>query len=853
MKKEDLKEFYWNRWYDIKENRKKFPTSWQLLSEISKLSYETVKYALDILGFPLENIVFISIGSLAREQMSPFSDIDVLLLHEKDLNKIEQSKIYELTTLLWDINLNPAIQIKSIQDITNTTNLDTIEKTALIDYRYLEGNKNLFKSYEQIVNSYIIEKGKTNFLLEHINVAIKRGEKFRDSIYKLEPNLKEGLGGIRDFNFICWINRILFGGSSLTTLVKKGIISVQDFDNLMKGIEFIFRVRNELHYYFNRKSDILTLEAQKAIASELGYITTSTSLNVEHFLRNFYQHARDISLITKKVINKGLQEVIYNKTERKSTVRKLGYGLIQYNNYLTAENKDIFVNNNELLIKVFEISAIKSLKLSDRLIELIRDNLYLINETFLKRYGKVFVKTISRFPYSYKIVKNMFFTGVLEKIIPEFKEINCRVQYDLYHHYTVDEHTILALKYIDDLVSVANPLNNVYLDAYRALKRKDLLALSILLHDIGKGQGFNHSVVGAKMSQVICRRLNLHPDDIDTVSNMVEQHLLMSHIAQRRDLHDLEVIEYFTNFLNNEDELHLLYLLTYADMKAVGGAVFNDWKSSLLTELYLKSKVAMEKESLISEYNIIINNKRKKLYERVTDNIIRGFIDKLDSEYVFTYKVKHIIRHLQMIKQLNPDINVIVDYYSRNDLKCIEFNICTYDFLGLLKKLAGVFAYYGLNILGAQIFTFENNVVIDTIQVESLHEANSYLLEKGEKISKTIKDVISNKVQVEELVKKAPTTFFKKKIPKEIKKKVEFDNEISSNYTVIDVYTEDKIGLLYKILSVFEDLGINVQKAKISTDVDRVVDSFYVTDKNYNKITEQTFIDKIKLSLMEVI
>ncbi|BAI81312.1 protein-P-II uridylyltransferase [Deferribacter desulfuricans SSM1] len=853
MIKDELKNFYWNRWNDIKESRKKYPTSWQLLFKISELSYDTIKYALKLTDFPLDNITFISLGSFAREQMSPFSDIDILLLHKDSLKSKEKDAISKFSTLLWDININPAIQIKSFKEIKQTNKLDTTEKTALIDYKFIEGNNLLFEEYVKTVNSYIIEKGKMKFLLEHINAAMKRGEKYRDSVYKLEPNLKEGHGGIRDFNFICWINRILFNGASLNTLIKKDIITIEDYDLLMKGVEFIFKVRNELHYYFNRKFDILTIEAQKDIASELGYITTSMSLNVEHFLRDYYGHARNISQITKKVINKGLQEIVYNKTHKKATIRKLGYGLIQYNNNLTAEHPDIFEKNHELLINVFYIAAVRSLKLSDKLINIIRNNLYLIDENYLKKYGKLFLKVISSFPYSYKITKNMLNTGVLESIIPEFKEIICRVQYDLYHHYTVDEHTILALKFIDDLITNANPRNKNYIDAYKRLKRKDLLALSILLHDIGKGQGFNHSVVGAKMSQTICKRLGMHPDDIDTVSNMVEQHLLMSHIAQRRDLHDIEVIEYFTNYLNNEDELHLLYLLTYADMNAVGGDLFNEWKSSLLTELYLKSKAALEKESIISEYNKIVELKRKKLFERISDDIIKGFIDKLDSEYIFTYKVKHIIRHLNMIKKLNPDVKVLTDFYVRDDLNCLEFNICTYDFLGLLKKLSGVFAYYGLNILGAQIFTFDNNIVIDTIQVVSSSDSTNNLLKKGDKIAVTIKEVVTNKTSVEDLIKRASTPFFKKKIPKEIKKKVEFDNEISSNYTVIDVFTEDKIGLLYKILSVFEDLGINVQKAKISTDVDRVVDSFYVTDKNYHKITEQTFIDKIKFSLMEVI
>ncbi|MGA1847568.1 [protein-PII] uridylyltransferase [Deferribacter abyssi] len=849
----DIKTYYWEKWYEIKEEKKKHPTSWQLLFKITDLSKDVIKRIIKQLSFPLENITFISLGSFAREQMSPYSDIDILILHKKHLNKTEQQFVSDFTTLLWDTNLNPGIHIKSLSDIKKHKKLDTTEKTALIDFNYLYGNEELFNRYKEIVKSYIIEKGKLNFIMEHINTARQRSQKFRDSIYKLEPNIKEGQGGIRDYNFICWINKILYNSNNLNNLIRKGIITMEDFDDLMRGIEFVFKVRNELHYFFNRKYDVLTLEAQKEIANELGYISTSLSLNVEHFLRDYYINARNIHRIAKKVIAKALNEIIFVKTHKKVSVRKLGYNLIQYNNLLSTDDKDIFIKYPELMINVFYISALKNLKFSDKLAELIKENLYLIDESYQKKYGTLFLKRISTFPYSSKIIKNMLHTGVLQKFIPEFNDIVCRVQYDLYHHYTVDEHTILALKFIDDLIISNHPFKNNYLEAFRKLRRKDLLALSILLHDIGKGQGYNHSIVGAKMSQTICQRLGLHQDDIDTISNMVEHHLLMSHISQRRDLHDIEVIEYFISFLNNEDELHLLYLLTYADMNAVGGELFNEWKSTLLTELYLKSLTAMEKENLISEYNKIVDIKRRKLYERITDNIMKSMIKDLDSEYIFTYKVKHIIRHLQMIKKLTPDTKVIVSYNTREDLNCIEFSICTYDFLGLLKKLSGIFAYFGLNILGAQIFTFDNNIVMDTIQVSSSKEPLNFIVKKCNEIATTIKDAITNKIYVDELIKKAPAPIFKKKIPKSINKKVIFDNDISSVFTVIDIFTEDKIGLLYDILTVFEKLKINVQKAKISTDVDRVVDSFYITDEHNMKIYNINYLNQIKQELLKVI
>ena len=326
----------------------------------------------------------------------------------------------------------------------------------------------------------------------------------------------------------------------------------------------------------------------------------------------------------------------------------------------------------------------------------------------------------------------------------------------------------------------------------------------------------------------------------------------MSHIAQRRDLHDVDVINHFTSFLNSVEELRMLYLLTYCDMSAVGGEAFNQWRNSLLTELYEKSVLAFEKDDLTVEFNKVVARKKQKLEDRINGNSEIGHLTKfLDDDYIYSNKVSHIIRHLNMVSKISEENKLILESDVKPKFHCIEFTICTYDQLGLLKKLSGAFAVLGLNILGAQINTFKNGIVVDILQVKSPDENLDKMAEKLPKYIEKLQMLLSKTDNIDTMIDDSVKKFKNRKSLIRVNNKIIVDNEVSSNFTVIDVYTEDKIGLLYRLLNKLEKIGLNVRKAKISTDVDRVVDSFYVTDLNFNKITDEDSIEKIKKTILD--
>lgn len=854
---EKIKHYYHDTWKKIKDNRNSYHSSWQLSQRLTEMTDDTVikscKLAIEQIG-PTEGIAVLALGGYARQQMAPHSDIDILILHRGKASKQHEEFMNAFTTIMWDIGTNPGIQIKGLKDVAKAALEDEVIRTSFIDNRFLYGSKKDYDSFLKIINEKVMEKGKSEFLMMKIDGVRSRNSKFRDSIFRLQPNIKEGTGGIRDVNTIYWICRILFKTSNLAETVKNRILTRHEYDLLLENCGFLFAVRNELHYHHNRKYDVMTLEAQIAAAKALGYSGTDSVQSVEIFMRDYYIRARQIADITNKVINRTMLTLPAKKLQKKTYIAKLSDGYAQYANTLTVLSKDAFVKNPKKLITAFTFASSKGLKMSDSICDLIRDNVHLIDSAFTKEHGKTFLKAISSFPKSFKIVSDMYNCRVLQAMIPEFEGLECRPQFDYYHHYTVDEHTILALDYIDKIVSSIPPSLNSYQEAYTKLKRKDLLALAILLHDIGKGQGKNHSLVGAKMAKVICKRLGMGLDDTDIICRLVEHHLLMSHIAQRRDLHDIEVIEHFTSFLSSEEELRLLFLLTYADMNAVGGAQFNDWKNNLLKELYTRSESAISNENLTEEFEEKVARRRQKLKERLKNSPeILELSEMLDEEYVYSTRTSHIVRYLEMADNVKTQDDIIIEIDAREDFDTIEIIVCAKDRTGLLSDICGALLSLSYNIKWAKIYTLNNQVTVDNIMVENPFAERKMPDHKKEllvnRIVSTIKDGkdIEKQISQSESLLKGPEHVFAKK------DKIVFDNEVSTHYTVIDIYAKDRIGLLHDMLCTFTKLNVNVVRAKISTDVDRVVDSFYITDMHGNKITDHKVLHVITEELSEQI
>ena len=848
-----IKETYKNGWNDIKVNHLKLSTSWQVMDRLTDITDSAVRDIYKAIKPAQEGFSIIAIGGYARREMAPHSDVDILIFHNDSLDEVQESFINDFISLMWDIGLNPGIQIKRTTELESAAGEDEVVKTSFLDNRFLIGDKNLYESFLSVLNDKVINRGKEKFLMQKIAELRNRTKKFRDSVYKIEPNIKEGHGGVRDINTIYWISKTLYNDITLREFVKNKIIDMNCRDELLKCSEFIFKVRTEIHYFHGRKYDVLNMESQRTIAENLGYMTTSNTMAVEVFLMDYYKATRKIKEITEMVIDNTMSSFIYSRDSKPKVITQISGNIYKYGNLMTTNSEKIFIENPLNLIDIFRIAAKNFLKMSDSLKNLVKENLYLINESYIKKHGQNFLKVISSIPHSSKIISMMADLGVLQRFIPEFDNIVCKAQFDMYHHYTVDEHTILAISYIDKIYEVAEGKYTHYQKILREVQRKDLLILSLLLHDIGKGQGKNHSVVGARMARIICKRLGMPLDDIDTVANLVENHLLMSHISQRRDIHDIEVVEHFTNHLNNIEELKLLYLLTYGDMNAVGGKLFTDWKNSLLTEMYERSEALFNQKDLMTEFLSVVENKKKRIMERLgnLEDLVKIFY-MLEDDYIYSNKVKHIIRHVGMCASLRNQ-TFLMEYEYLSHMNAVTITICTRDETGLLKKLAGAITYVELNILGAQIYTFGKNIAVDTFQVSAEDFDMDIIEEKIDNLKVLIENVLQERQDIDTLMLGFRGKDFRKKKIKTLSHKVVADNNISSQYSVVDVYSYDYRGLLYEILKVFEDMGVYVHNAKISTDVDRVVDSFSVTDLKGEKLADDFLKNKLTEGILSKI
>lgn len=840
-----LKEYYWQSWSKVKDESL-YKKPWDILYQLTHLVDEVIIDITKASQTYLEKIAIVALGGYARKQFFPYSDVDLLILYKDELNEPEKDFIKLLTTTLWDMNITLGFQLKNINEIVTLSQEDEIFKTALLDNRFIIGSKKLFNEFAFLLNKNIFGRNKLDYLMFKVNNVRERTKKISNSIYILEPNLKETPGGLRDINTIYWICKLLFNSNDPNVFISENILKEKDILVLLESIEFIFKIRINLHYYHKRKYDILNMESQKYLAQIFGYLDTSVSLGVEIFMKDYYKAAHVVQEKVNKIINLALKKLFLSNNLHQPNNNYIGFGFYKYNQYISFEENNFFTKYPKNLILIFYLAAQRNLKISDIAKDVIRDNLYIINDDYIKKNANIFLKSISNFPYSSETVKNMIETKVLFQLIPEFEEIYCRHQFNYYHHYTVDEHTILALKNIDNLIRLSDYKKLPFIKAFKEIQRKDLLALSILLHDIGKGYGKNHSIVGSKLAEKICLRFGMDNQSTKIVSNMVKHHLLMNHIAQRRNIKDFDVLKYFIQFINNIEELNILLLLTYADINALGGFNYSNWVNSLIIELYESARTAINNKSLVLNKEYVAKKKRLDvLIYFNNDLMIKTLLDLMDDDYIYANNIETIISHLKLLINISLDNPIKILMNVKRDINCLDVTICAYDYLGLLRNITAAFLSFDLNILNAEVNTLNNGLTIDNFQVTKNNAPIDEMTPFLKEMQNTLRNLILGNIDPYNLLRERLTERFEKRKITDIKHRIEIDNSLSKNYTIIDIYTVDKVGLLFKLLDKFCKLNINVQKAKISTDVDMVVDSFYVVDKNGNKITKKEDMENI--------
>jgi [protein-PII] uridylyltransferase len=814
-------------------------------------------------------LALVAIGGYGRAELNPFSDIDFMFLHNRQIAGLRPlpylSRILDgILYPLWDLGLKIGHSVRSVDDCVSVANSDMQSKTSLIEARLIAGDEALFNKFQKTLVSKCVEGHVNEYIRMRIDDQAARRGKFGNSACMQEPNIKNGCGGLRDYQNLLWMSFFKYRARSLKDLESHGLTSAAERKQLEAAYDFLLRVRTEMHYHTNRAVDVLGKNLQPAIAYNLGCHERSPSKRIESFMRDVYSHSRNIFLITRT-----LEERLAFLPEPESRLSFRAWlpggrkpatepfdGFKFIANEVHAASSHVFRDQPRRLMRVFLYAQQRGLRLHADLAQLIRQQLSLVDRAFLsdQHVRESFLAILSQRGNVASILRAMHEVGLLGKYLPEFGKLTCLVQHEFYHQYTADEHTLMCLEQVDRIWEAKEPPAKEYAGLLQGLERPAILYLALLLHDIGKADGHgNHSEVSGKMGMKAARRLALDGSSTHMLRRLIEHHLLMASTSQRRDLEDPAVIRSFSRQIENPETLAHLTLLTFADSMATSDKLWNGFKDSLLWTLHRKAMRLMTggTEFIKAEEKqreLLMEEVRELMAESLTDEELHAHFDNLSARYFQIHSAAEILQDLLLchrfmrlqISEEDSALTPVVNWHNEPDRGCSAVKVCTWDRAGLFSKIAGSFSASGLNILTAQIFTRGDGIVLDTFFVTDARTGNLAGPDQRDKFEGLLNTALTGEdvdfhafIAKQKGARPAWQGYTGEKIPT----RVDFDNEASETRTVVEIETEDRIGLLYTISQVFSELELDIRAAKISTEKGAAIDTFYLRDLDGDKIT----------------
>lgn len=805
----------------------------------------------------------IALGGYGRKELCVHSDIDLLFLFKKRIPGDIESIMRDIVYPLWDIGFEVSPTVRVLEDAFGNDLQDIETFTAYLDARYVCGKYFLYSSFREKFRTRVI----INRIDDYVNLLIEsnmdRHQRFGDSSYLLEPNLKEGQGGLRDYHTMLWIARLKSNLLEPRDMEYEGYISYDEFQELSEALSFIWYVRNHLHLIVGRKYDQLRFAYQEKIAKKLQYKSRTQQHPVEIFLGQLHGQMYFIKQMHLMFI-KELETAKIENREYSPEKAILIDGLEIKRGMLHFISPKWIIKAPELLIQIFEESANMEIPLSAEAKRLIKHFVYLINDRFRSNPEIIrsFESVLLAPTPDLMILNDMLSTGFLMRFIPEFKGIVDQIQFDMYHLYPVDKHsiyTVYTLKRFarENQDSIDEFMRGLYLSLSDG-NRKCLL-WSALFHDIGKSRlGENHSETGAKMIREILSGMNFHPDEIETISFLIEKHLFLAETAARRDVRDEETAITCAKIIKDIDRLNMLYLLTVADSISTGPKAWNNWTSVLIKELYANVLSILERGELASEESVeIVENKRMTIVSSSLDprrqKDLETIFNFMSPRYLLYTPVSEILEHIRLYESLD-DNEFVLEITGNEGSNIRTATICAKDRPGLLSKIAGAFLLNGVSILDIKIFTWRNNTALDVFKIKAPLDP-FYEQDKWHRIENDLDAALSERLDLSKAIHEIDDTYMLPVIPGSYFKsnKIVVDNDSSSFFTIIEVYSYDVQGLLYRITDALFRSKLNVWTARTAHKVDQIVFIFYVRDLDEQKIYSQQMIGEVKKNIGSVL
>jgi [protein-PII] uridylyltransferase len=803
----------------------------------------------------------VAVGGYARREMSIHSDVDILFLYRDRMSTHIQAVAERMQYWLWDAQVTVGGATRKLGETLDLASQDATVATAALAPRFLAGSGVLFHQFNQQLRAKLVPKPE-KFVSQQIVLLQARHTQFGDSLYLLQPNVKESAGGLRDYHASYWAMQATEASArGKNDFLHLGLLTEEEADDYFDALDFLWRIRNELHLISGRKHDQLSFELQEQIAAGFGYgDDDGTELPVERFMGRYYRHARDISNYSSLVIEQCLARV--RKAPARRRVRTVEAGLRIANGQLEIPHARQLREDPVLLLQAFAIAQDHDVPLTRKAHRLIREHLDLIDDGFRKSPEAVeaFFRVLRSKRRVTRALIAMNEVGLLGRFLPEWDHIVCRWQQVMYHTYTVDVHSVFLVEELRRLWKGDYQQELPELtDLIRSVDDLTAIYLGCLFHDVGKGLGGDHSPKGAVRTRSCLERMGLDAELIDRVVFLVEQHLVMSHLAQRRDLSDPKLILDFARQVGDRTNLRNLYLLTVADIRASSKQAWNDWKGQLLAELFEKTAEFLESGSEDTQRALEVIERRVETRREAAlgeltkqglpEERVENFFAMMPRRYLIAHSPSQIARHAKVMLSLAKETPRAMSVRSFRGWFS-ELIVCTRDVHGLFSKVAGAITAQHINILGAHVYTTRSGLALEVYRLTTPEGGEGEQEIVWSELRRSLESVVSGEVDVDELLLRRRRVGGTRR-PSRTPASVSVSNEESEFYTIADVAADDRLGLLHDLTRVIADHGLEIYISKAAIVLDQVADTFYLKDGEGRKIPEGERLDALRRDLLK--
>ena len=824
-------------------------SAWKFATEIQFPSHNPTE---------AEKLSIISVGGYGRREMAPFSDVDLLFLTPYKMTPWSENVIETVLYLLWDLKLKVGHSSRSIKDCLRLGSDDYTIRTAMLEHRFVCGDINLASQLNEKLWKNLFSGTAKDFisakLIERENRHEKHGQR-----YMVEPNVKEGKGGLRDLQSLYWIAKYVYQTQNISDLVNLNVFRSDEFLQFEQAEEFLWAVRCQMHHLADRAIEQLSFDLQVEVASAMGYHDSRDQRAVEIFMQDYFRHATRVGDLTRIFLTS--LEAVHAKDEpllerifkRKP---KIDNDYIVIHNRLAIKSEKEFLTNPINLLKLFSEALRTGLLIHPNAMRLVSANLAMVNNEFRAstEAQQIFLELLLKHGNPERALRRMNELGFLAKFIPEFEPIVAMMQFNMYHSYTVDEHTIQCLKTLaqiekSELVEELPIASSILKDG---VNRK-VIYIALLLHDIGKGRSDDHSILGAKIAKQVSPRLGLNKQETETVEWLVRYHLLMSDMAQKRDISDPRTVRDFAKAVQSVKRLNLLTVLTVCDIRSVGPDTWNNWKATLIRQLYAETKAILEQGAEALNRENRMTEAKKALREKLSEwdnKDIKIETGRHYPPYWQGFQVDAQFAFAKLLRNLGAD-EIKIELTPDTDRDATRICFALSDHPGIFSRLAGALALVGANVVDARSYTSKDGFATAAFWIQD-GDGSPYNQARFSRLRRMIEKTLSGEVITREAIKERDK-FKKREKAFKVPTSITFDNEGSEIYTIIEVDTRDRPGLLFDLTRTLANMNVYIASAVIATYGEQVVDSFYVKDMFGLKFHSESKQKKLEQNLRQAI